>query len=121
MAFIPPYMGKIDTEIQKEVVLQPDADSSYLLKRRSEMAAALENMVLASSSTVAKQNEAVWDLNINIKSITTFTRLASLNHPIQVCFNAAKDVANVSLSDALDKKLVPCRDFVLLYRDAGME
>jgi hypothetical protein len=30
-------------------------------------------------------------------------------------------VANIRLADSLDKKLVPCRDFVLLYRDAAIE
>ena len=30
-------------------------------------------------------------------------------------------VANITLANNLNKKLVPCRDFVLLYRDAAMD
>jgi hypothetical protein len=55
-----------------------------------------------------------------MKAPATITRLASLHHPIQVQHSEDKMVANISLADSLNKKLVPCQDFVLLYRDAAM-
>jgi len=38
-----------------------------------------------------------------------------------VQFAAGKTLANVQLASTIDKKKVPCRDFVLRFRDAAME
>lgn len=91
------------------------------MQRKASLTVALDNWEQIAKTPVATQSAAIWDLNVNIKSSAPFTRLASLNHPIQVQFCADKMVANIRLADSIDKKLVPCRDFVLLYRDAAME
>ena len=70
---------------------------------------------------IATKSGAIWDLNVNIKSNAPISRLISLNHPIGVQFANENHVANVQLADTIDKRLVPCKDFVLLYRDRAIE
>ena len=70
---------------------------------------------------IATKSGAIWDLNVNIKSNAPISRLISLNHPIGVQFANSNHVANVQLSDTIDKRLVPCKDFVLLFRDKAIE
>jgi len=38
-----------------------------------------------------------------------------------VQFAAGKTLANVQLASTINKQKVPCRDFVLRFRDAAME
>ena len=70
---------------------------------------------------IATKSGAIWDLNVNIRSNSPISRLISLNHPIGVQFALSNTVVNVQLSDTIDKKLVPCKDFVLLFRDNAIE
>ena len=69
----------------------------------------------------ATKSGALWDLNVNIKSSAPLSRLVSLNHPIGVSLAAGNTIANVRLSETVDKTLVPCKDFVLLFRDKAVE
>jgi len=66
---------------------------------------------------VSNKSSAVWDLNINIRSNSPLSRLSSINQPIAVQFADNSTVANVTLDPSVDRKLVPCMDFVLLFRD----
>jgi hypothetical protein len=70
--------------------------------------------------TVTK-SQATWDLNVVIRSDARISRLISLNHPIGVQFAAENTYANVQLASSVDRQLVPCKDFVLLFRDKAME
>lgn len=81
----------------------------------------LEQVVSLATMPVVDKSSALWDLNINLKSTAPLKRLASLNHPIQVQFAAAKTIANVQLAPSTDRRKVPCKDFVLMFRDAAVE
>jgi hypothetical protein len=70
---------------------------------------------------IAAKNGAVWDLNVNVRSSVPISRLVSLNHPIAVQFVNGSTIANVQLADSVDKRLVPSKDFVLLFRDKAMD
>jgi len=74
--------------------------------------------------TVEERAQTAWDLNVTIKSEQSITRVKSLNHPIAVQFAShkiANSIANVSLCPSINKKLVPCKDFILLFRDNAVE
>lgn len=70
---------------------------------------------------IVNKSSAIWDLNVNIRSIASLSRIASVNHPIAVRFAGNSTAANVTLDTAVDRILVPCKDFVLLFRDKAME
>ena len=70
--------------------------------------------------TVLK-SPAIWDVNVTIKSNAQLSRLVSLNHPIAIQFSDANKLASVQLAATVKKEFVPCKDFVLLFRDKGME
>ena len=90
------------------------------MQKKSYFAAVFENWAEIAHTPIVNKSRAIWDLNVNIKASAPITRIASLNHPIQVQHSKDKMVANIRLANSLNKKLVPCQDFVLLYRDAAM-
>jgi len=88
---------------------------------QSELKEALEAVKELHEMPTAITSGALWDLNVNIRSSAPLSRLVSLNHPIEVKLGLGNKVANVRLSESVDKTLVPCRDFVLLFRDQAIE
>jgi hypothetical protein len=58
----------------------------------------------------------VWDISVMVKSQAPLTRLISLNHKVDATLTENRFAAKISLS-ADDRKNVPNRDFVLLFRD----
>lgn len=84
---------------------------------QSELKEALEAVKELHEMPTAIKSGALWDLNVNIRSSAPLSRLVSLNHPVGVQLALGNTVANVRLSESVDKTLVPCSDFVLLFRD----
>lgn len=70
---------------------------------------------------IVEQSSAVWDLNVTIRSSAPLSRLVSINHPICVQFLSDCTVASVQLADTVDRRRVPCKDFVLLFRDMAID
>lgn len=88
---------------------------------QSQLKEALEAVKELHEMPTAIKSGALWDLNVNIRSSAPLSRLVSLNHPVGVHLASGSTVANVRLSDSVDKTLVPCSDFVLLFRDLAIE
>jgi hypothetical protein len=96
--------------------------ASHLVdNRRTELVRGLEHVMSLDKMPVTEQSTALWDINVTIKSSAPFQRLISVNHPIQIQFAADKTLANVQLAPSIDKKKVPCKDFVLMFRDTAMD
>lgn len=122
MAYVPKYMGDVDRFIRTGVTLFDDApDAETLLQKQSNMKAALDSVRDLAEMPLASKSSAVWDLNVNIRSNSPLSRLSSVNHPIAVQFAHGSTVANVRLDQSVDRRLVPCMDFVLLFRDKSID
>jgi hypothetical protein len=118
MAYVPKYMGNVDRMVRQGVTLFDDAlDAEQLLAAQSMFKAGLDEVHELNQMPVTSKSGAIWDLNVNIRSSAPISRLVSLNHPIAVQFAAGQSAANVQLAPNVDKSLVPCKDFVLLFRD----
>ena len=67
-----------------------------------------------------KRSSGFYDFQIQVVGEGRLTRLASLNHPVQVRLAPEGTFAQVALKDCVDRTLVPSRDFVLYVRDEGI-
>jgi len=116
MAYVPAYMGDLCRDVQLGASISTEAELPLAPVDRSEdlLKAAIE---LAAHPT-AKGKSGVWDISVRIKTQGSLTRLISVNHPIDIKSNPKGSQVCVSLSDKVDKALVPCNDFVLLIRDS---
>ena len=65
------------------------------MNRQSEIKAALDAVHELDKMPMTSKSGAVWDLNVNIRSVDKISRLVSLNHPIAVQFADNNRVANV--------------------------
>jgi len=120
MAFVPKYLGNVDTDVRTGVTLFTDAQNAEALPKASELKAVLDDIHELDQMPIASKNGVVWDLNVTVRSSAPLSRLISLNHPIAVQFADNKTVANVQLAASVDKKRVPCKDFVLRFRDKAI-
>jgi hypothetical protein len=120
MAFVPKYLGNVDMTVRNGVTLFTDAADPSEIDQASQMKAALDAVHELEQMPIATKSGAVWDLNVNIRSSAHISRLVSLNHPIAVQLAGGSTIANVQLADSVDKRLVPSKDFVLLFRDKAL-
>jgi len=100
----------------------PDSQANRLTEhRKSDLKEALDCVHELQKMPTVLKSPAIWDVNVTIKSNTQLSRLVSLNHPIVIQFSDGKKLASVQLAATVKKEFVPCKDFVLLFRDEGME
>ena len=66
---------------------------------------------------MTSRSDVVWDVYIKVKSQDALTRLASVNHAVDIQLSDNKQEAFVKLSHEVDRKSVPNKDFVLYIRD----
>ena len=69
---------------------------------------------------VSKKWSGLWDIKVNIEGADKLERVSSVNHPIKVTQSPTLSSALVELRESIDRRLVPCQDFVLYIRDASM-
>ena len=59
-----------------------------------------------------------WDIQVQINGVADFQRVASTNHPIEVCTVAGdRTNARVCINPQVDRSFVPYKDFELFVRD----
>ena len=66
---------------------------------------------------MTSRSDVVWDVYIKVKSQDALTRLASVNHAVDIQLSDNKQEAVVKLCQDVDRKSVPNKDFVLYIRD----
>ena len=69
---------------------------------------------------VTKKWSGLWDIKVNIEGADKLERVSSVNHPIKVTQSPTLSSALVELRESIDRRLVPCQDFVLYIRDASL-
>ena len=73
LAYVPAYLGSVDTEIRQGVHLIPDADHpEEISDRQTELVRGIEQVLSLHSMPTAALSPAVWDVNVNLKSSSRF-------------------------------------------------
>ena len=116
MSFVPPYMGDLQTYVSKGVSF---VGQEIPAKNLSSFQQSLHQKELCEflSQPLSSKSEVIWDVYIRLKSQDAITRLASVNHAVDVQLSENKQEAVVKLSQEVDRKSVPNKDFVLYIRD----
>jgi len=86
MAYIPRYMGNLDTVVLNGTTLYEESLDQSEFNKQSELKAALDAVKELNDMPIATKSGAIWDLNVKIRSNSPISRLVSLNHPIGVQF-----------------------------------
>jgi len=115
MAFVPSYMGNTGEYVNKGVSFVGQPIPAKELSLRHQQANLSELHQFCSQPTSAKSN-VIWDISVLVNSQAPLTRLACLNHSVDVSLTENKHTAQITLQPNV-RDNVPNHDFVLLFRD----